>query len=109
MTQDPAPNLNAVWIALIQTVGTVAVILATWWANRKRSERIEQKADVAATRADDAAVETVKGNAALAEVSKTVNGRNDALVVENKRLEAELAQARAVIGTRRADDVVRPS
>jgi hypothetical protein len=98
------PNVNAVWIALIGAMSTMLTTLLTFWMTRNRLVRTEDKADVAATRADVAAAETVKGNEALAEVHKTVNGKNDALMAENRRLQDQLSQVQVQLAQRRASD-----
>lgn len=102
--ETQSPNMNAVWIALIGSVTTMVTTLGTFWMTQIRQKRIEAKADVAALRADQAAVETVKGNEAIAEVHKVVNGRTDALIAENKRLVARAAAAEAEAANRRSTD-----
>lgn len=105
LIDDPAtPNRYTVMVSFIQMLGPILATVVTYVLTKKVNRRIEDKADVAATKADVAAVASIEGNNKLEEVHKVVNGKNDVLIAENQRLVAELAKAQVELSTRRSTD-----
>jgi hypothetical protein len=104
LIEGDVPNRYTVMINFIQMIGPILATVVTYMLTRKTNRRIEDKADVAASKADVAAVETIKGNGKIEEMHKTVNGRTDALIAENQQLKIDLAKAQTIISSRRSTD-----